>query len=77
MVFGVVTVGDGLVIVRAMLQYRELLVQISGKEGEQRDYREDDVGDERVCAGGKGGCETTILSVCSVGRMLNKARRHT
>jgi hypothetical protein len=53
----VVAVGDSAVIVGAVLEDGELLVEVSTEEGEERYDGEDDVGYEGVCAGGECGCE--------------------
>lgn len=43
------------------MQDGELGVEVAGEEGEERDYGEDDGGDEGVCDGGEGGCEAGLL----------------
>jgi hypothetical protein len=56
---GVVPRGDGAVVGGAALQDGEFLVEVAREEGEERDYGEDYVRDERVGAGGECGGEAT------------------
>lgn len=57
MVLCIVPVGDGPVIVRAVLERGEFLVEVPREEGEEGDEGKEDVRDEGVCAGGEGGGE--------------------
>jgi hypothetical protein len=46
-----------------VFEYSEFLVEVPGKEGEERDEWQDYVGNQRIGAGGEGGGKSTKILV--------------